>query len=155
MKLKPLFTQKCLACHGDDPNDIAAAFDMRTRASLLRGGESFGDAVVLHGQGSDSYLYRVTTREEEGYEMPPKESERLSEEQTWWIRDWIDDGAPWPDDDRIAAIIEEYAEGERVVTSGGWGRTGRIAATGRKTCGPIGRCSFPHRPTTCILWTGF
>ena len=121
LKLKPLFTQKCLACHGDDPNDIAAAFDMRTRASLLRGGESFGDAVVVHGQGSDSYLYRVTTREVEGYEMPPKESERLSEEQTWWIRDWIDDGAPWPDDDRIAAIIEEYAEGERVVTSGGLG----------------------------------
>ncbi|MCR9197120.1 MAG: PSD1 and planctomycete cytochrome C domain-containing protein [Planctomycetaceae bacterium] len=127
LKLKPLFTQKCLACHGDDPTDIAAGFDMRTRDSLLAGGESFGDAVVVHGKGTESYLYLVTTREEEGYEMPPKESERLTEEQTWWIRDWINDGAPWPGEQKIAAIVEEYAEGEQVATSGGLGEdwTGR------------------------------
>lgn len=121
LKLKPLFTQKCLACHGDDPTDIAAGFDMRTRAALLAGGESFGDSVVVHGKGTESYLYLVTTREEEGYEMPPKESERLTEEQTWWIRDWINDGAPWPDEQKIAAIVAEYAEGEQVTTSGGLG----------------------------------
>lgn len=121
LKLKPLFTQKCLACHGDDPTDIAAGFDMRTRNSLLAGGESFGDSVVVIGKGIESYLYLVTTRDEEGYEMPPKESEQLTEEQTWWIRDWINDGAPWPDEQKIAAIVEEYAEGEQVATSGGLG----------------------------------
>ena len=53
--------------------------------------------------------------------MPPKESEKLSLEQMNWIRDWINEGAPWPTDKRVAEIQVEYAEGETVNTSGGLG----------------------------------
>ena len=35
-------------------------------------------------------LYVTTTRREEGYEMPPKEADQLSEQEQWRIRDWID-----------------------------------------------------------------
>ena len=48
--------------------------------------------------------------EDPDYEMPPKENDRLTEEQIWSIRDWIREGAPWPDDDRVAAIRDEHAE---------------------------------------------
>ena len=71
----------------------------------------------MPGKGKDSFLYIVTTRSEEDFEMPPKEADKLSQEQTWWIRDWIDAGAPWPDEKRIAAIQEEFSEGEQVATS--------------------------------------
>lgn len=121
LKLKTLFASKCMACHGDDPEDIAGAFDMRSREAMLRGGESFEADVLIPGQGEVSKLYVVTTRSEEGYEMPPKEAEKLTEEQAWWIRDWIDEGAPWPDDDRVAEIQNEYAEGVIAPTSGGLG----------------------------------
>ena len=119
LNLKSLFAEKCIACHGGDPDDIAGGFDMRSRDALLKGGESFAEQAVISGNGEKSYLYRVTTRAEEGFEMPPKEAERLTQEQTWWIRDWINEGAPWPDDARVAEIQNQYAEGVIVETSGG------------------------------------
>ena len=117
LKVKPLITEKCIACHGDNPQEIGGRFDMRTRESMLRGGESFGDKVVQPGKGEASLLYRVVTHSEEGFEMPPKLSERLTEEQTWSIRDWIQANAPWPNPDRTKRIQQQYAEGEQVKTS--------------------------------------
>ncbi|MDA1164291.1 MAG: PSD1 and planctomycete cytochrome C domain-containing protein [Planctomycetota bacterium] len=121
LKVKSLFASKCMACHGDDPDKIGGGFDMRSREAMLKGGESFTDEVLVPGKGEKSFLYIATTRSEEGFEMPPKEAERLTEEQTWWIRDWINAGAPWPDETRVADIQNKYAEGLIVKTSGGLG----------------------------------
>jgi mono/diheme cytochrome c family protein len=119
LKVKALFTTKCIACHGDDPDEIAGGFDMRSRRTILKGGESFAEESLIPGKGEKSFLYIATTRSEEGFEMPPKEAERLTRQQTWWIRDWINAGAPWPDDTRVAEIQNRYAEGIIVETSGG------------------------------------
>jgi mono/diheme cytochrome c family protein len=121
LKVKALLANKCNACHGDDPDDIKGGFDMRTREAMLKGGESFGDQVLMPRDGEMSFLYLATTRSEEGYEMPPKEAEQLTKEQTLWIRNWINEGAPWPDDQRVAMIQEKYAAGVTVKTSGGLG----------------------------------
>ena len=117
LKIQPLIAEKCLACHGGQPDDIQGGFDMRTRDSLLRGGDSFGDEVIVAGKGEESYLFLTASRAEAGYEMPPKEADRLTEEQHWSIRDWINAGAPWPDDKRIAMIQARHAQGEQVATS--------------------------------------
>ncbi len=117
LKVKPLFAEKCNACHGDEPEKIKGEFDMRTRETILAGGDYFGEDVLLPGRGEESFLYILTKRTEEDYEMPPKEADQLSEEQRWWIRDWINEGAPWVDDERVALIQKMYAEGEQVVTS--------------------------------------
>ncbi|NQV29098.1 MAG: DUF1553 domain-containing protein [Rhodopirellula sp.] len=119
LKVKSLFAEKCIACHGEDPEEIAGGFDMRSRKAMLKGGESFAEEVLLPGKGEKSFLYIATTRSEEGFEMPPKEAERLTQEQTRWIRDWINAGAPWPDETRVAEIQHQYAEGVIVETSGG------------------------------------
>lgn len=119
LQLRTLFTEKCVACHGGKEDNIEGGFDMRSREAMLKGGESYGDEVLIPGQGRKSFLYVVTTRSEEGYEMPPKESEELTAEETWRIRDWINEGAPWPDDARVAEIQNKYAEGVVVETSGG------------------------------------
>jgi len=119
LELNSLFAEKCLACHGNDPDDIASSFDMRSREAMLKGGEAFESAVLVPNKGATSYLYLVTTREEEGYEMPPKEAEKLTREQANWIRDWINEGAPWPSDERVAEIQDQYASGVAVTTSGG------------------------------------
>lgn len=119
LKVSPLLQEKCLGCHGAEPDEIEGGFDLRSREALLKGGESFGEQVLVPGDGAGSALYRIVQREEDGYEMPPKESEKLSEEQTWWIRDWINGGAPWPNEERVAEIYSKYAEGITVQTSGG------------------------------------
>ena len=117
LHVKPLLFEKCLACHGANPDGIEGGLDLRSRSSLLAGGDSFGEEVVIVGDGRRSLLYRTTTREEEGFEMPPKQADQLSEQQQWWIRDWIDAGAPWPDDDRIQQIQKSFAKGIRVSVS--------------------------------------
>lgn len=117
LHVKPLLAEKCLACHGANPEKIEGGLDLRSRDALLVGGESFEKDVVILGDGQHSMLYVTTTRQEEGYEMPPKEADQLSEKQQWWIRDWINAGAPWPDDERVKLIQQEYAEGEQVLVS--------------------------------------
>ncbi|SVD34928.1 uncharacterized protein METZ01_LOCUS387782, partial [marine metagenome] len=117
LKVKPLLAQKCMACHGDDPKKIKGDLDMRTRESMLRGGETYEDEALIPGKGEKSFLYILSTRVEEDMEMPPKEADKLTKEQTWWIRDWINEGAPWPSDEKVTAIRNRFAEGEQVATS--------------------------------------
>ncbi len=117
LKLQPLFASKCFACHGEEPDKLKGGLDMRDRKAMLRGGETFGERVLIPGSGADSFLYRVTTRAEEAFEMPPKEADQLSAEEQGWIRTWIDAGAPWPNEETIAQIQDRYAQGVRVQTS--------------------------------------
>ena len=119
LKVRPLLRKKCLACHGLNPQNPESGFDLTSREKLLRGGESFGREVVVPGAANESYLYAMVRRTEPDFEMPPKQSEKLTEQQTWWIRDWINGGAPWPDDKRVAEIYDKYAEGMTWKTRGG------------------------------------
>ncbi|MEZ6153943.1 MAG: PSD1 and planctomycete cytochrome C domain-containing protein [Pirellulaceae bacterium] len=119
LSVQPLLAEKCMACHGDDPEELGGSLDLRSRDYMLVGGDSFGDRVLVPGSSESSWLYRVTIGEEEDFEMPPKASERLTEEQAWSIRDWIDAGAPWPDSNRTKLIQQQFAQGVVVKTSGG------------------------------------
>lgn len=115
--IKPLLAEKCLACHGADSNDIQGGLNLTSREAMLKGGENFESSVVKPGDAEHSYLYLTTTRQEDGFEMPPKEADQLTQEQQWIIRDWINEGAPWPSPERILLIQEEYAEGQTVSVS--------------------------------------
>jgi len=117
LRVKPLLAEKCLACHGADPDEIEGGLDLRSREGLLAGGEAFEQDVLIVGDGKRSMLYITTTRKEDGFEMPPKEADQLSVEQQGWIRDWIDAGAPWPDDERVRQIQQAHAAGEQVTVS--------------------------------------
>ena len=41
LRIKPIFAEKCNACHGDEPDKLKGGLDMRTREGLLRGGDTF------------------------------------------------------------------------------------------------------------------
>ena len=117
LKALPILANKCFSCHGDDPEEIEGDLVLLHREGMLKGGESFDD-VVIPGESEFSFIMEAIRWEDPDYEMPPKENDRLTEEQTWAIRDWIDAGAPWPDEDRVALIRDQYAEGVIVQTSG-------------------------------------
>ena len=105
-RIVPLFHQKCLACHGEDEAKIKGEFDMRTLASTLKGGESNKPGFVA-GKPEDSPLFLAVTRKHDDWEaMPPKEADKLTEEQIGWIKDWIAGGAPWLDDAKVQAIAK-------------------------------------------------
>ena len=91
---------------------------------MLRGGSS-SRSVLVPGNAAASLLYEAVTRSNAKLQMPPKETDRLTDEQVWRIRDWIDAGAPWPDEETERAYLREdltmarTAAGVRVPTSGG------------------------------------
>ncbi|MDP7497706.1 MAG: c-type cytochrome domain-containing protein, partial [Roseibacillus sp.] len=128
-KVLPLFKQRCIACHGEDPKKkLKGEFDMRTRADLLKGGESEEPSLVP-GKPLQSPLYLASTRahEDDWEPMPPKENDKLSAKEIAYVRDWIAGGAPWPDAQRITVLLEQEdpwatEDGVLVKTSGGLSR---------------------------------
>ena len=124
LDIKPLLAERCFACHGGEPAAILGGLNLTSRESMLRGGAS-SKQVLVPGNASASLLYEAVRRSNPKLLMPPKENDRLSEEQTWKIRDWIDGGAPWPDEETQRRYVEEELALERtsdgviVKTSGG------------------------------------
>ncbi|MBM3869298.1 MAG: DUF1549 domain-containing protein, partial [Verrucomicrobia bacterium] len=123
-RVAPLLQEKCLGCHGKDPAKIKGGLDLRTSQGLLKGGES-GRPSVVAGKPAESPLFLSVQRTHEEWEaMPPKQAEKLSEEQVGWLRDWIIGGAPLPDEQTVAAILKERkaawdAEDGMTMPSGG------------------------------------
>ena len=85
-------------------------------------GESEEAAIVVGNPEDSPLMWAVMW---EGMEMPPKENDRLSEEQIEWLHRWIKAGAPWPSEQQQAAImkteqlVEENEDGVLISTSGG------------------------------------
>ena len=120
LRIQPLLAEKCIACHGKDPDMVEGGLNLLSRDGLLVVGDS-GEPAIHPGSAEKSLLYGAI-RWQDGLEMPPKENDRLTEEQIWLVRDWINGGAPWPSDDRIAAIraakAAEASDGVLVKTAG-------------------------------------
>ncbi|MEE3221046.1 MAG: c-type cytochrome domain-containing protein, partial [Planctomycetota bacterium] len=56
VKILPLLKTKCFGCHGGDPDDVKGGFDIRSRAGILKGGES-ETAAIVSGKPEASQLY--------------------------------------------------------------------------------------------------
>lgn len=124
-RIQPLFSEKCLACHGNDPAKLKSGFDMRSRAAILAGGES-GLPGLVPGKPEASAIFLAVTRRHDDWEpMPPKEADQLSTEQVAWVKEWIAQDAPWPEGNRAREIAQSAAakwsveDGVTVKTSGG------------------------------------
>jgi len=96
-KIKPLLEVKCWGCHGEAPKKIKGEYIMLDREKMLKGGES-GKPAVVPGDASKSYIMSLIKREDEDDAMPPKEADKLTSAQVGWVEDWINAGAPWPDE---------------------------------------------------------
>ena len=122
LKVLPVLKEKCFGCHGGDEDDIKGDYDVRSREALIKGGES-EEAAIITGNADESPFYQAVIWD--GLEMPPKENDRLTEEQTEWVRHWINAGAPWPDEATQQKIMQAEKEvqenefGVLVATSGG------------------------------------
>ena len=85
-RVEPILVGRCLECHGKARK---GKLDLRTRATALAGGKT--GRVIKPGKPDDSLLYEhVSTKE-----MPPKKP--LTAEQISILKQWITDGAYFPD----------------------------------------------------------
>jgi formylglycine-generating enzyme required for sulfatase activity len=93
--IQPLLETSCVACHREGHDKGKLRLD--NKAEAFKGGES-GPAIVP-GKSKESPLYTSTVLPADDDDlMPPKaKGGPLPEDQTNLLRDWIDQGAVWPD----------------------------------------------------------
>ncbi|MCC7374647.1 MAG: DUF1553 domain-containing protein [Verrucomicrobiales bacterium] len=91
--IRPLLEARCFECHG--PTKQKADLRLDRRSSALKGGEN-GPAIVP-GNSATSLLISHITATDPAQVMPPK-GERLTDGETARIRQWVEQGAPWPEE---------------------------------------------------------
>ncbi|MGZ0169004.1 MAG: DUF1553 domain-containing protein [Planctomycetales bacterium] len=89
----PIFKQRCLGCHNDAEHK--GDFSLQTSAS------AFQDGYVEAGNGAASHLVELITPVD-GKAKMPKNADPLSPAEIAAIRNWIDSGAKWPADLKLA-----------------------------------------------------
>lgn len=101
--VKPLFKNKCYACHGRVKQEAGLRLDAGTLA--LSGGDN--GKVVLPGNGSMSPLITRVSSNDEDQRMPP-EGSPLAPDEIALLRLWIDQGAQYPVDEPVAAEGDQH-----------------------------------------------
>ena len=98
-EIRPLLQERCVECHG--PKKTKADLRLDAKPLALKGGES-GPAFV-GGDPAKSLLVERITSADPDKRMPPK-GEPLTPAQVAKVRQWIAEGAAWPENaaDRAA-----------------------------------------------------
>ncbi|MBI4601815.1 MAG: PSD1 domain-containing protein [Planctomycetes bacterium] len=94
-EIRPILSEKCLACHGPDSKKRKAKLRLDVREGVFRVEE--GRAVTVPGKPEESHLYLRLTSTDPSERMPPEDSGKkpLSAEEVQRVRDWIAQGAAW------------------------------------------------------------
>jgi Protein of unknown function (DUF1553)/Protein of unknown function (DUF1549)/Planctomycete cytochrome C len=101
-KVHPILSTRCGSCHNDERK--YSGFTLETRSGFLSGG--WHGPVVVAGKPDQSRLYRRVARLEKTY-MPMGISggpgEPLPAPELALIKEWIEGGAEWPEDQQSLA----------------------------------------------------
>ncbi|MBI1900435.1 MAG: DUF1553 domain-containing protein [Planctomycetia bacterium] len=92
----PVLRRACSECHGRAKQEAGLRLDVRE--ALLRGGDN--GPVIVPGKPDQSELVRRISLPKGHDEAMPAKGEPLSASQVEKIRQWIAQGATWPDDAR-------------------------------------------------------
>ncbi len=100
-RIQPILAAKCYSCHGPKVQESGYRLDVRETA--INGGDH-GTPAIVRNNSSASPLYIYVSDERADFAMPPKQSQkpRLTEVEAASIRDWIENGAQWPDSANVA-----------------------------------------------------
>ncbi len=93
--IEPILIKRCSECHGPDQQKSNLRLD--SRAAALKAGKS-GSLALVAGQPDASELMKRITSTDNDEVMPPKGG-RLTENEVVTMRQWIADGAVWPEVD--------------------------------------------------------
>jgi len=101
--IQPLFAAKCYSCHGAEKQKGGLRLDIKVAA--LEGGDN--GKVFIPGKSADSKLVHALAGIGEQGIMPPKEKP-LTAAEIGKVRAWIDAGAVWPDDGKVAVKKSDH-----------------------------------------------
>jgi ankyrin repeat protein len=120
--VQPILRQHCYGCHG--PTQQMNGFRIDRRREAMRGGTI---AVIGPGNSDGSRLYQRLIGNQYGQQMPPTGA--LRPEETRIIKDWIDQGAVWPDEASGEAPVKPLdARSARLMEAAFRGDTATVRA---------------------------
>jgi mono/diheme cytochrome c family protein len=110
--IQPILQKSCVECHG--PEKPKAKLRLDSREAALKGGKD--GVVIVPGNADKSEAYRRITLPAGNDDVMPNKGDLLTKAQTDLIRDWINQGAEWPEGVVIAAKKTEEPEAPASTT---------------------------------------
>ena len=106
--VRPILTEHCIACHG--PTKQLSSFRLDRKSSAMLGGD-FGEPAIVPGKSTDSPLFQYISDPKHSNAMPPPGEGRrsLNAEEIETIRQWIDHGASWQEEETIADGLDHWS----------------------------------------------
>lgn len=111
-EVAPILQQNCVDCHGPNLRMAGLRLDQRKFARV----EGKSEGLITPGKSADSLLIQRMTDKELGLIMPPSfpffpgEKPGLSEKQIRILKQWIDEGADWPEGIELATDAKSSSE---------------------------------------------
>ena len=119
-EIEPILIKRCSECHGPDKQKSNLRLD--SRAAATQAGKS-GHVALVPGRPEESELIkRVTTADPE--DVMPSKGVRLTDREVASLRQWIQEGAQWPEVDsrRHWSFIKPSRPALSSIFPGRWGR---------------------------------
>jgi len=101
--IQPILQKSCVECHG--PEKPKGKLRLDTKEGALKGGNN--GVVISPGKADESDVYRRITLPADHDDVMPNKGDKLTKAQTDLIRDWINQGAPWPDGVVLASVASK------------------------------------------------
>ena len=92
--VRPILSDNCYACHGPDAPSRKASLRFDRRESAVAELDD-GEHAVVPGKAAESELVRRVSGDDRRRMPPPKTGKRLTPQQIFALRQWIDQGAPY------------------------------------------------------------
>lgn len=93
-QVKPILESACLHCHWEKDDEGGLRLD--TKELAMKGGD--GGEVIIPGDPDESWLYASTILDPDDDDiMPPSKEKPLDKSQSEVLKQWIKEGAEWPD----------------------------------------------------------
>lgn len=104
-QIRPIFEQHCLGCHGAQKRSGGLRLDSVVFAKEL------GDSgkPIVGGTLETNELYARVSADDRSYRMP-KNAKPLTADELARIKQWVQDGTPWPDSTTMPAKVVPFYE---------------------------------------------
>ncbi|MFO0864174.1 MAG: DUF1549 domain-containing protein [Gemmataceae bacterium] len=103
--IRPIFVEKCFACHGALKQQGELRVD--SVKGILEGGNN-GPSIVAGKSGESLLMSHVLGADGRERMPPPKDGEAMNEKQVAILKRWIDEGAKAPAEDRPEADPRDH-----------------------------------------------
>ncbi len=93
--IRPILSDNCFTCHGQDSGSRKAGLRLDIREEALKGGKSEKPAIVPEKPDNSDLIRRILTADEDDAMPPHKTGKVLKKEQIATLKRWVEEGASY------------------------------------------------------------